>query len=173
MPSLAQTLAANPLIRLVADEAKKRTQPVYLVGGAIRDAALGKPPSLDVDVAVAGAPKPFADKIAKRLNAACFVLHDSTQIYRVAVKGPAGVAQIDVARIQGQGIEADLTRRDFSINAMAYKLPFDAEEPFDPYDGLEDIKSRTIRATAAKVFSEDPIRLLRAYRFAAVFEFRI
>ena len=68
-------------------------------------------------------------------------------------------------------VEADLTRRDFTINAMAVAL--DSEQLIDPLGGMADLKARRLRMTSPESFTEDPLRMLRAIQFAARFEFDI
>src|SRR6185369_4516382 len=76
-----------------------------------------------------------------------------------------------VAQIQGKNVEADLLRRDFTVNAMAWS-PADGAL-LDPRGGREDLKRRLIRADRPVVFKEDALRLLRAFRQAAQLDFEI
>ncbi len=174
MAKLHDNLRKSPILRLIEEEARAWDEPVYLVGGMIRDVLWDSPSKLDFDIAVGGSAKAFADKLAGRLMATCFVLHESTQIYRIALKAKGRhVAQVDVAQVQGGGIEDDLSRRDFTVNALALKLPLSGTDPIDPTGGLKDIKGRILKATGDEVFPKDPIRLLRAFRIAANLDLRI
>lgn len=174
MPALPQLIKKNPILRLIEEEASAHDGDVYLVGGTLRDALLGAPPSWDFDIALSGSAKGFAAKLSRRLKATCFVLHESTQMYRIALKAnDRPVAQIDVAAVQGKDIEEDLARRDFTLNALALKLPMGTDTPLDPFGGEKDIRAKTLRMTGANIFPDDPIRLLRAYRIASAFGLNI
>lgn len=154
-----------------ARAALEHGQEAWLVGGALRDAALlgTKAARVDIDLAVTGAAGPYARRLASRLrDAACFPLDAKLDIHRLVIKPRAGrpSVQIDVARIQGDGIAGDLARRDFTVNAMA--LPLKGEGGLlDPFHGLADAKAGVLRATSERVFPEDPLRLMRLFRLAA------
>ena len=141
--------------------------PVYLVGGSVRDAILGRP-SKDYDVAVPRNAKAFAKEVAKRMGARVIEIgkNDRT-VHRVVL----GKEILDFSPMEGDGIEKDLKRRDFTINAMAYDLQ--SNSLIDPVGALDDIRSRTIRLTSEKAVLEDPMRMVRAFRFAAVLGFAI
>ncbi|MGQ0644055.1 MAG: CCA tRNA nucleotidyltransferase [Elusimicrobiota bacterium] len=148
----------------------------WLVGGALRDAALGRP-LRDVDVAVDGDPLAAARLVAAPLKAKPFPLDEERGVYRVAVKGAAGAGVFDFSKLQGRTLAEDLRRRDFTVNAMALALE-DAPGGFparvvDPFDGRKDLKARKIRLTSEKVLREDPLRVLRAFRFASELGFRL
>lgn len=100
-------------------------------------------------------------------------LDEERRVYRVVCSGPLKGLQMDVAQLQGAAIEEDLARRDFTVNAMA--LPLDSREEgfFDPFGGLADLREGLLRQTSERVFPEDPLRLLRAFRIAALHGLRI
>ncbi len=133
----------------------------YLVGGMTRDFLLGKKSS-DRDIAIKYA-ESFAQKIAKILNATFIVLDAENKIYRVVLKDKENY--LDISELRGETIEDDLLKRDFTINAIAYDL---AEDKFiDVTGGIEDIKKGILCAIKEENFIEDPLRILRAYRFMA------
>ena len=139
----------------------------YLVGGSVRDYLTGKI-FCDRDIAIKGAEE-FAKQLAKKLDGVFIVLDDENKIYRIVL--PDKLNYLDISELRGANIEEDLKKRDFTINAIAYDLK---ENKFiDPLDGIEDIKCGTIRAIREENFIEDPLRILRAYRFMATtgFEF--
>ncbi len=168
----------------------------WLVGGAVRDAAL-KRPVKDLDLAVEGGPDFDAGikTLARRLKASVFPLDEEHRIYRLTMRtaepGAKQCLQWDIAPFQGKDLRDDLLRRDFTINAMALPLTSDFRpEPdkksglflitaskrkdlIDPAGGLKDLKNKTIRLVTHGALSEDPLRLLRAFRFAAGLDFRI
>jgi len=140
----------------------------WIVGGAVRDAALGREVS-DLDLAVAGDPGTAARAIAKEADAHAFELSAEFGTWRV-VSRPNGW-QIDVTALRGETIEADLAERDFTIGAVA--VPLGGGEPIDPYAGLADLTDKQLRAIGEKSFGDDPLRLLRAARLAAELELEI
>ncbi len=160
--------------RPVLDAAARLAKaPLYLVGGALRDAALGREPN-DLDLAYGGDAAAYAASLASALKGTLVTLDDVTRVYRVALKeGP--VLQVDVAEIQGRDIAEDLARRDFDCNALALPLAPASlgSELIDPRRGLLDLGRRVLRASNPKVFREDPLRLLRAFRQAAQLGFKI
>ena len=78
-----------------------------------------------------------------------------------------GAWHVDVTRLRGDGIEADLALRDFTVNAIAVPLADPAAPLVDPHGGLADLEERVLRAVSARSFADDPLRILRAARIAA------
>ncbi len=144
----------------------------FLVGGWVRDGLLGRD-SRDVDFAVAGDGIETASRVARVLGGTLVPLDAENKVGRVVLS--AGGQTIDVATCAGTILE-DLSRRDFTIDAMAVDLS-DAESPeiilLDPLGGLGDLKRKVIRATGRSVFAADPARLRRAVRLAALLDFNI
>jgi tRNA nucleotidyltransferase/poly(A) polymerase len=139
----------------------------YLVGGCVRDLLLGRPPR-DFDVAVASPPAEYAAALAAALNGRVVELgRTGARTWRVAAAGRI----VDVGAIQGADIGDDLLRRDFTINAMAVATT--GGEVIDVVDGLGDLETRTVRMVSPSAFSDDPARLVRAFRFAAELGFTI
>ena len=139
----------------------------YLVGGSVRD-FLTEKIFYDRDITIKGAEE-FAKQLAKKLDGVFIVLDDENKIYRIVL--PDKLNYLDISELRGANIEEDLKKRDFTINAIAYDLK---ENKFiDPLGGIEDIKCGRIRAIGEENFIEDPLRILRAYRFMATtgFEF--
>jgi poly(A) polymerase len=135
---------------------------VWIVGGAVRDAALGLDVD-DLDLAVAGDPGAVAKAIAAELGEHAFELSAEFGTWRVVARGRGW--QIDVTALRGESIAADLAERDFTIGAVA--VPPAGGDPIDPYDGLGDLERRLLRAVGERSFGQDPLRLLRAVRLAA------
>ena len=144
--------------------------PVYLVGGAVRDAVLGRS-THDLDFA---APQGLilAKKIADKLPGAFFPLDEQNDTGRVVVIHPDGSRDIlDFAGYRGDSLEADLRGRDFTINAVA--MDVHTGQVIDPLGGVNDIRAKRIRACSASSLSDDPARILRAVRQAAALGFSI
>jgi putative nucleotidyltransferase with HDIG domain len=135
---------------------------VWIVGGAVRDAALGKEIA-DLDLAVAGDPGAVAKAIARELGEHAFELSAEFGTWRVVAPGRGW--QIDATVLRGAGIEPDLAARDFTIGAVA--VPLAGGEPVDPFGGLADLEAKVLRAVGEGSFDGDPLRLLRAARLAA------
>jgi Poly A polymerase head domain len=137
----------------------------WVVGGAIRDRALGRP-LVDVDVALRD-PRGAARTLASRATGAPFPLSERHGAWRVALTDGRTV---DFTPLPGS-IEDDLATRDFGINAIAERVGTD--EIVDPYDGYGDLAASRIRAVKDSVFSDDPLRLLRAVRLEDELDFRL
>jgi Poly A polymerase head domain len=128
----------------------------WVVGGAVRDEALGRE-LIDLDIACRE-PKQAAREYAKRSGGDPFPLSDRHGAWRVALDGGRTV---DFTPLR-DGIEDDLATRDFTINAIA--VPLAGGEEFDPHGGRGDLDAKLIRAVSPAVFTDDPLRLLRAVR---------
>lgn len=149
----------------------------YLVGGSVRDALLGRQADyLDLDFVLpanallqgqSSGSIAVAQTIAKHYGAGFVVLDATHQIARVVFER----ATVDFAQQIGANLEADLYRRDFTINAIAYHPH--SESLFDPVNGYQDLQRRQLRMISPENLSEDPLRLLRAYRQAAQLGFTI
>ncbi|MDQ2631816.1 MAG: HD domain-containing protein [Actinomycetota bacterium] len=141
---------------------------VWIVGGAVRDAALGREVK-DLDLAVAGDPGATAKRIAAATGDHAFELSAEFQTWRVA-SGRSGW-QVDVTALRGGDIEADLAERDFTIGAVA--VPLQGDGAIDPFGGLADLDAKLLRAVGERSFLADPLRLLRAARLAAQLDLEV
>jgi len=156
-----ERLSAAPIVATTRS-GMQGGDPAWIVGGAVRDAVLGREVT-DLDLAVAGDPGRAAKAIARELGEHAFELSAEFGTWRVV--SPSRGWQIDVTALRGEGIEADLAERDFTIGAVA--VPLAGGEPIDPYAGLVDLTDKHLRAVSEKSFGDDPLRLLRAPRLAA------
>jgi poly(A) polymerase len=159
--SAAERLNAAPVVA-AARRALAGAEGVWIVGGAVRDAALEREVT-DLDLAVAGDPGEAARAIAAELGEPAFELSAEFGTWRVVARRQAW--QIDVTALRGDTIEEDLAARDFTIGAVA--VPLEGEGPIDPYAGLTDLAEKRLRAVGTDSFTSDPLRLLRAARLAA------
>lgn len=167
-------LQPAPLFEAVARHSAALGVDVWLVGGYVRDALLGRS-SLDVDLITAGDPAPLGRAIAQDLKGHFVVLDADFGVARVVL--PDG-AVLDLARRQGDTVEEDLWRRDLAINAIALPLvqggaPLTDAPLLDPTGGLADLAARTVRAVSLENLVADPVRLIRVLRFAATLDFSI
>ncbi|TFG37083.1 MAG: CCA tRNA nucleotidyltransferase [Desulfobacterales bacterium] len=144
---------------------------VFVVGGTVRDWLRGVA-ARDLDLAVSRSALDFARELSRELQAAYVLLDEDEETARVVW----GNYVVDIAgfRSGAQDIRQDLLKRDFTINALA--LPFaqyitssvaDRRMIIDPADGLTDLQGGIIRLLAPDAVTDDPLRLLRAFRFFA------
>ncbi|MSQ24977.1 MAG: CCA tRNA nucleotidyltransferase [Dehalococcoidia bacterium] len=143
--------------------------PAYLVGGAVRDALLGRTLH-DLDFAVGGDAAAAAYALGARLGAPVVTLDEDRRVFRLAL--PRGRRTIDISPLEGT-LEHDLRRRDFTVDAMAVDVSHTPPQILDPLGGQADVQARLVRATGEGVFGNDPVRLLRAVRIAAELGFAI
>jgi poly(A) polymerase len=171
----------SPILRL-AELFVAQGHALYLVGGTVRDAFLGRSGG-DQDYATDASPeetlaivKPVAESVwlqgfkfgtvgARIGGVDMEITTFRTERYEPDSRHPA----VEFTR----DIEVDLSRRDFTINAMAVRLP--EKSAIDPFNGLEDLKAKLIRTPIEPdaSFDDDPLRMLRAFRFASQLEFKI
>lgn len=151
VPSLAEPVAA----------VLRQREHAWLVGGTVRDLLLEREPA-DVDLAAADA-ETIAVRFARSHSARAARIGRELGTWRVA----AHSRYYDFAPVQGESIEADLARRDFTINAMAVGV----REPgqlLDPFGGESDLRELIIRAVRESNLDDDPLRALRGLRFAMI-----
>lgn len=144
---------------------------VWLVGGALRDLLLGDVTPLDLDLAVDGDPDPVTQAVSDALRAPRFALSDRFGGYRVTA---ATGLQVDVMPLHPDGLEADLKRRDLTINAIALPLSaarswpeIEHEALVDLSGGLADLAAGVLRAVGPDAMRDDPLRILRVARTVA------
>lgn len=153
---------ANDLVERVAAASGQRR--LYLVGGSVRDALLERVP-LDHDFAVSGSAMSFARAVARRLSGAFVALSPEDDEARVVVAGKV----LDFVGLGRSPIETDLTRRDFTINAMA--LDMRTKRLWDPLSGRRDLEQGVVRMANPRAIEQDPLRALRAFRLGLELSF--
>jgi len=165
---LAERLGNEPAVRAVLDAlaAQRDGPPAWVVGGTVRDAALGRPLN-DVDLAVAGDPERAARAVACAVRGPIFPLSEKFGAWRALARGEGWVC--DVSALRGGSIEADLAERDFTVNSVA--VPLAGGPPVDPHGGLDDVERRSLRVLGgdtveASAYAADPLRPLRLARLA-------
>lgn len=143
------------------------TKGAYIVGGSVRDLLIGRTPS-DYDIAVLGFPEKYASDLSSRISGHVVKIGKQNQmIYRVISEKNI----FDVSAVSGKTIEDDLSNRDFTLNAIGYDLC--SKMIIDPLGGRKDLSEKKIRMVSKEVFKNDPVRLIRAYRIGATFDFEI
>ena len=156
-------LVDSPAARALAgaDAGQRR---VLLVGGALRDAALGKAVG-DLDAVARRDGAEIAERLAQAIGGRLVQLAPG-RFAAWRVVGPD--FEVDLWDLEGGSLDADLARRDLTVNAIA--LDLGSGEVLDPHGGLADLAERRLRAVRAGTFAEDPLRVLRLARFAAALE---
>jgi tRNA nucleotidyltransferase/poly(A) polymerase len=177
-PSLSSALRE----RLI-QESRRRGASLHVIGGAVRDALLGRPApplhhALNLDVAVPRGALTLARELAAALGGAYVPLDEATGSARIVVGDGAERVEVDISDYRGATLEEDLRRRDFTINALAVPLEAWGADGWqaaliDPLDGRADLAARRVRACFAGTFAEDPVRILRAFRFSAALGFEL
>jgi putative nucleotidyltransferase with HDIG domain len=169
-PEIIFMLPLPPLIKKIMDVLPPE-QEIYLVGGAVRDLLLSRP-SPDLDFALPAKGISLARTVANALGADFIPLDEERDTGRVIVTNEDGSRIfLDFAVYRGTDLLEDLRARDFTVNAIAYNLC--NETIIDPTEGGKDLRAKTIRACSPTSLSDDPVRILRAIRQAAAFDFHI
>jgi len=160
LKGVEQLILENPICQQVRDLAQQEGLSIYLVGGAIRDIIL-KREIKDYDFVVQEMTAAFLDHLGERLEANVFPMGKGRHegVYRL-VKGEH---TIDFAIMEGDTIDQDLLRRDFTINAIAYS--FKENKFFSSPQAMEDLKARRIGLVSPQALQVDPLRMLRAVRY--------
>ena len=145
---------------------------LYLVGGSVRDAKLGRQ-IYDMDLTLKGNGLQLGKILAARLRCPFVPLDDIDKTGRIIL--PKGYT-IDITSFKGKSLKEDLRYRDFTINAMAIRLKdilANKASIIDPLGGIEDLASLRLKAISKQCFEEDPLRVLRAYRLAGQYNLEI
>ena len=180
--AVSELLRVSPVARGLARRFQERGFSLALVGGSVRDALLGRLGN-DLDFTTDARPedvlkivRPWADAVWE-VGIAFGTVGSQKDGYQIEVTTYRSEAYDRASRkpvvSYGDSIEDDLVRRDFTVNAMAVALP--QKEFIDPYGGLQDLAERVLRTpgTPEASFSDDPLRMLRAVRFAAQLDFEV
>ena len=149
---------------------------IYVCGGAIRDALLGRP-FKDLDLTVPGGAHKLARQIAQKFAAHLVALDEKEEVFRVVI----GDFFLDFSRFRKEtrSIVEDLKERDFTINALALPLKDFLDLPpqkwslIDPLGGQKDLERRLVKAIGRENLLDDPLRMLRGYRLAAELSFSL
>ena len=140
-----------------------------LVGGSVRDALLNKlSQKPDLDFVIPTNAINFSENLSKKINGTFIKLDEKRDIARLVINGWT----LDFARQVGENLQDDLLRRDFRINAIALRLT-GKPEIFDPTGGINDLKSKKIVAISEKNLLDDPLRILRGFRFMCELDFEL
>ncbi len=177
-------------LQRIGSIADRTSLPCYLVGGYVRDALMQKG-CQDIDIMIIGDPIPFARLIEKELKGKNFVLFERFRTARLEIDHPdTGHLLLEIVGARKESynpesrkpiteigsLEDDLSRRDFTVNALAVSLnSHDRGSIIDLFDGYSDLKQKVLRTPLEpeKTFSDDPLRMMRAARFACQLDFHL
>lgn len=168
-----ELLSSRRLLPEVLAFARAKRLTFYLVGGFLRDGLLGRQRhTLNIDLAIAARALDVSRQLADALGGTFVCLDEQEGSARVVVGEGAERVELDLSDFRAPTLQADLAKRDFTINAMA--LPLEQWRPdqswhaalIDPLGGRADLSTQRLRACFPGTFADDPVRILRAFRFA-------
>ena len=174
----------HAVFKVIAALAAERQVQAYAIGGFVRDIFLNRP-SKDIDIVVVGNGIDFAEAVAKKLNVKLAVFksfgtamlkYQDVEVEFVGARKESYRAQSRKPIVENGTLEDDQQRRDFTINALAIVLhTSNFGELIDPFGGIADLDHKLIRTplNPEETFSDDPLRMMRAIRFASQLNFTI
>lgn len=174
------------IFELISQSASELGVDAYVVGGYVRDRLLGRA-SNDMDIVCVGSGIELASRVAAKIKpvprvayysrfGTALVKHKSLEIEFVGARKESYNPASRKPAVESGSLQDDLNRRDFTINAMAVSLQnLDFGQIIDPFKGLKDLEHKRLVTPLEpeRTFSDDPLRMLRAIRFAAQLEFEI
>ena len=175
---------SHPIFQHISEVVDRLGVEAYVVGGYVRDHYLGRP-STDIDVVVVGSGVAVAEELGRVLQAKVTIYRtygtamlrwQGTEVEFVGARKESYSPESRNPQVEPGSLEDDQRRRDFTINAMAWSLNCDSfGELVDPFEGMYDLEDCIIRTPCdpEKTFSDDPLRMMRAVRFASQLGFDI
>lgn len=175
---------SHPIFQHISDVVDRMGVEAYVVGGYVRDHYLGRP-STDIDVVVVGSGVAVAEELGRVLQAKVTIYRtygtamlrwQGTEVEFVGARRESYTPESRNPQVEPGSLEDDQRRRDFTINAMAWSLNRDSfGQLVDPFEGMYDLEDCIIRTPCdpEKTFSDDPLRMMRAVRFASQLGFDI
>ncbi|PRB04196.1 tRNA nucleotidyltransferase [Chryseobacterium sp. MYb7] len=175
------------LFKIISEAAERNNQSVYIVGGYVRDLLMNRKASTDIDFVTEQSGIELAQNVAQdidpKLKVSVFKTYGTAMIkYKelelefVGARKESYTENSRKPEVEGGSLEDDQKRRDFTINAMAISLNKDNfGELIDPFNGIEDLEKEILRTPLepAQTYSDDPLRMMRAVRFASTLNFKI
>jgi putative nucleotidyltransferase with HDIG domain len=175
------------LFKLISDVAEKNDQSVFIVGGYVRDLLLNRKIPTDIDFVTEGNGIDLAKTVAKEINpnlkvsvfktyGTAMFRYNDFDLEFVGARKESYSENSRKPSVEIGTLKDDQKRRDFTINALAISLNKKTfGELIDPFDGVSDIKNKNIRTPLepSQTYSDDPLRMMRAIRFASTLNFKI
>ena len=175
------------IFKIISQVAYDRGQSVYVVGGYVRDLLLGRKSPTDIDFVTESSGIELAQAVAKSINpetkvsifktyGTAMFRYENLELEFVGARKESYSADSRNPQVEQGTLEDDQKRRDFTVNAMAISLNKDNfGELIDPFNGMEDMEQKILRTPLEPVqtYSDDPLRMMRAIRFASTLGFSI
>lgn len=172
---------------MISETAATLNQPTFVVGGFVRDLLMNRPQKFDIDIVTEGDGIEFAQLVAQKLDktkqvsifrrfGTAMFRHEKVEWEFVGARRESYSPDSRKPVVETASIQQDQLRRDFTINAMAISLnPQNLGELIDPFDGQGDLQKKVIKTPTdpAITYSDDPLRMMRAIRFASQLNFDI
>lgn len=181
----ATKFITNPIFKVIAQTADELGMETYVIGGFVRDALLNRGQPKDIDIVTVGSGIELAKAIGQKLGikvnyfknfgTAQFKYQD-LEVEFVGARKESYQRDSRKPIVEDGTLEDDQNRRDFTINAMAIGLSLQRfGQLVDPFNGLQDLENRTLRTPLEPgiTYSDDPLRMMRAIRFASQLSFEI
>ncbi len=186
MPETVKTKLTHPIFKIISECASEMNIPAYVIGGWVRDLLLNRP-SKDIDIVAIGSGIDLAQKVAKKLGnkyhvnvyknfGTAQIVYEDYDIEFVGARKESYRSESRKPIVENGTLEDDQNRRDFTINALAISLSESSYgELLDPFKGIDDMKAGIIRTPLDPdiTFSDDPLRMMRAIRFATQLNYTI
>lgn len=177
----------NPVFKTVAEAASELDMDTYIIGGFVRDHLLKRGTPQDIDIVAVGSGIELAKKVASKLSGrprvsvfknfgTAMLKHEGIELEFVGARKESYDRDSRKPTVEDGTLEDDQKRRDFTINALAISLNKDSYgELLDPFEGVADLKKKVIRTPLEPrvTYSDDPLRMMRAIRFATQLDFEI
>lgn len=175
------------LFKIISEVASRNNQSVYVVGGYVRDLLMKRKASTDIDFVTEQSGIELAQRVAQEIDpklkisvfktyGTAMIKYKELELEFVGARKESYSENSRKPEVEGGTLEDDQKRRDFTINAMAISLnKNDFGELIDPFNGIEDLEKGILRTPLepAQTYSDDPLRMMRAIRFASTLQFKI
>ncbi|MDC8104909.1 CCA tRNA nucleotidyltransferase [Chryseobacterium sp. PTM-20240506] len=175
------------LFKIISEVAARNNQSVYIVGGYVRDLLMKRKASTDIDFVTEQSGIELAQSVAAEIDpkmkvsvfktyGTAMIKYKDLELEFVGARKESYNENSRKPEVEGGTLEDDQKRRDFTINAMAISLNKDNfGELIDPFNGVEDLEKGILRTPLepAQTYSDDPLRMMRAVRFASTLQFTI
>ena len=177
----------NPIFKIISAAAEELGMSCYVIGGFVRDHLLNRGTSKDIDVVAVGSGIELAQKVASLLNTkpqvsvfknfgTAMLKHKGIELEFVGARKESYHRDSRKPIVENGSLQDDQNRRDFTINALALSLNKpNFGELLDPFNGVDDLENKIIRTPLEPgiTYSDDPLRMMRAVRFATQLDFTI